>query len=72
MKKRPRIKKDESNVYVFYNIPFNFNMFIDANNADEAMKKFDQCGFEHRGQWKIMVELTQQPLDGPDEETNNK
>ena len=26
----------------------------------------------HRKQWKIMVELDQQPMDDPDEETNNK
>ena len=48
-------------VYVFHNQVFNFDMFINAVNADEAMVKFDQCQFENRNQWKILVELGQQP-----------
>jgi hypothetical protein len=47
---------------------FNFNMYINANTANEAMEKFDQCGFAHRDHWKVMVELAQQPSKGPDGE----
>jgi hypothetical protein len=55
-------------VYVFNNVMFNFNMYINANTANEAMEKFDQCGFAHRDHWKVMVELGQQPSKGPDGE----
>ena len=58
-------KADHDSVYVFYNNLFDFNMFINARGADDAMQKFDQCGFAHRGQWKIMMELSQQPSEGP-------
>jgi len=58
--------EEESNrVYVFNNVMFNFNMYINANTANEAMEKFDQCGFAHRDQWKVMVELSEQPSEGP-------
>ena len=53
-------------VYVFHNTLFNFNMFISAYNGEEAMEKFDQCGFAHRTHWKVMVELGQQPSEGSD------
>ena len=72
MKKKKQIEVDENRVYVFHNVLFNYNMFINAEHADEAYDRFDQCGMAHREQWKIMVELTQQPLDGPNEKTNNK
>ena len=72
MKKKNKVEVDENRVYVFHNVLFNFNMFINAENANEAYDRFDQCGMAHREQWKIMVELTQQPLDGPNEKTNNK
>ena len=55
-------------VYVFNNVLFNFNMYINAESADEACSIFDSCGFAHRDQWKIMVELKQQPSRGPDGE----
>ena len=61
--------EEESNrVYVFNNVMFNFNMYINANTADEAMEKFDQCCFAHRDHWKVMVELSEQPSGGPDGE----
>ena len=58
-------KAEHDSVYVFYNNMFDFNMFINARGADDAMEKFDQCEFGKRVNWKIMVELTQQPSDGP-------
>ena len=77
MKKKKAAKdayyEEEFNrVYVFHNVLFNFNMFINAENANEAYDRFDQCGMAHREQWKIMVELSEQPSGGPDEKTNNK
>ena len=54
---------EENRVYVFHNVLFNFNMFINAENANEAMEKFDQCGFAHRNHWKVMVELKEQPSE---------
>ena len=54
---------EKNSVYVFHNILFDFNMFVNASNADEAMERFDQCGMAHRDQWKIMVELTGQPCE---------
>ena len=56
-------KHEENSVYVFHNTLFDFNMFINASNADEAMERFDQCGMAHREYWKIMVELSHQPSD---------
>ena len=69
MTKKKKAAKDayyeeESNsVYVFNNVMFNFNMYINASTADEAMEKFDQCGFAHRDHWKVMVELKEQPSE---------
>ena len=42
---------------------FNFSMYINANTVNEAMEKFDQCGFAHRDHWKVMVELKEQPSE---------
>ena len=50
-------------VYVFHNTFFNFNLFINAENADEAMEKFDMCGMMHRDHWKIFIELKEQPTE---------
>ena len=68
MKKKKAAKdayyEEEFNrVYVFHNVLFNFNMFINAENANEAYDRFDQCGMAHREQWKIMVELSEQPSE---------
>ena len=48
-------EEEFNSVYVFNNVMFNFNMYINANTADEAMQKFDQCGFAHRDHWKSGV-----------------
>ena len=68
--KKKKIEVKENTVYVFHNTVFNFNMFINAENAVEAYNKFDLCEMTNRGQWKIFIELEQQPMDGPDEKTN--
>ena len=62
-KRKESYKKKENRVYIFNNVLFNFNMYINADTANEACEKFDQCGFAHRNQWKIMVELSHQPLE---------
>jgi hypothetical protein len=56
-----------TNVYVFHNIVTDIQLFVNATNSDQAMEKFDQCGFELRSHWKIFLELDQQPTDGPNE-----
>jgi len=56
-----------ANVYVFHNIVTDIQLFVNATNGDQAMQKFDQCGFEPRSHWKIFLELDQQPSDGPNE-----
>ena len=69
MKNKKLIKKNDyhklqsNNVYIFYNTVFDFNLFINAVTADEAMEKFDQCGFIYREHWKIMLELDYQPTE---------
>ena len=61
MTKRKKIEEKTSRVYVFQNVKHNFNLFIDAEHADEAMDKFDLCDFSNRGEWKIFIELSVQP-----------
>ena len=63
MKKKHKRKPEAPSVYVFYNKLFDFQMFINANGAIEAQEKFDQCGFKHRSQWTIFLELGEQPTD---------
>ncbi len=60
---KPPYEEKSSSVYVFNNIIFNFSMYITASTADEAMERFDQCGFIYREHWKIMVELSHQPSE---------
>ena len=67
-KKHKEINPNAPTVYVFYNKLFDFHMFINANGAEEAQEKFDQCGFKHRSQWTIFCEIGEQPSDGPDGE----
>ena len=55
---------EDQRVYVFHNTLFNFNLFINAENANDAMEKFDQCCMAHRDHWKVMVELKEQPSEG--------
>ena len=50
-----------TNVYVFHNTELNINLFVNACGADEAMEIFDACGFLERSQWKIFLELGNQP-----------
>ena len=63
----PKVDTDtleNGNVYLFHNTSFNINLYVNANGADQAMQKFDMCCFGHRNDWKIFLELTQQPAKG--------
>jgi len=55
---------EDQRVYVFHNTLFNFNLFINAEDANDAMEKFDQCCMAHREHWKVFVELKEQPSEG--------
>ena len=50
-------------VYIFYNKKYNINLFINAWGAEEAYAKFDECAFENRSEWRIMLELANQPYE---------
>ena len=54
---------EDQRVYVFHNTLFNFNLFINAEDANDAMEKFDQCCMAHREHWKVFVELKEQPSE---------
>ena len=56
-------ENSESNVYLFHNTKYNLHVFINANNFDEAMNKFDLCSFKDRPSWKIFLECGQQPAN---------
>ena len=60
--KKEQYVKDQR-VYVFHNTLFNFNLFINAEDANDAMEKFDQCCMAHREHWKVFVELKEQPTE---------
>ena len=58
-------KAEHESVYIFHNILFNFDVFINARRADDDMKKFDQCELGKRANWTVVVELAEQPSEGP-------
>jgi len=71
IKLQPKINTDTldyGNVYMFHNQIFNINLFINANGFDQAMEKFDLCGFEDRSNWKIFLECANQPSGEPNEQ----
>ena len=68
-KKEKKVSQDayyndeEHRVYAFHNVMFNFILYVNAKDADDAMEKFDQCCMAHRDHWKVMVELSEQPSE---------
>ena len=54
-------------VYMFHNTDLNIMLFVNAKDGEEAAAIFDSCGFARRSDWKIFLELGQQPADGPDD-----
>ena len=56
---------DESNsVYMFHHQILDINLFTNADTFDQAMMKFDLCGFPDRDNWKIFLECANQPTRG--------
>ena len=63
---KPKINTDtlnNGNVYMFANIKYDLQLYVNANGADQAMEKFDLCCFNHREDWKIFMELGCQPAE---------
>lgn len=58
---------DKGVVYMFHNTVLNIQLFVNCQDGDEAAAVFDSCGFARRSDWKIFLELGQQPTDGPKE-----
>jgi len=59
---------DESNsVYMFHHQKLDINLFTNADTFDQAMMKFDLCGFPDRDNWKIFLECAHQPTGGKHE-----
>ncbi len=61
-------REDKGTVYMFHNTMLNIMLFVNCKDGDEASMVFDSCGFARRSDWKIFLELGQQPTDGPDNE----
>ena len=61
-------REDKGTVYMFHNTVLNIMLFVNCKDGDEASMVFDSCGFARRSDWKIFLELGQQPIDGPDNE----
>lgn len=61
-------REDKGTVYMFHNTVLNIMLFVNCKDGDEASMVFDSCGFARRSDWKIFLELGQQPTDGPDNE----
>ena len=59
-------------VYMFHNIVLNTMLFVNAEDGEEAAAIFDSCGFARRSDWKIFLELGQQPTDGPVDEDHEE
>ena len=54
-------------VYIFHNSKFGMDLFMNAQTAANAMEQFDRCAFENRNEWRISVELPNQPSGGSNE-----
>ena len=49
-------------VYVFHNTEIDVNLYVNAYGADEAKAIFDACGFLDRSQWRVFLQLGEQPV----------
>ena len=58
-------REERGTVYMFHNTVLNTMLFVNARDADEASMIFDSCGFARRSDWKIFLEMGQQPTDEP-------
>ena len=66
-KKKKEVQEDgcENMVYIFHNSKFGMDLFMNAQTAADAMEQFDRCAFKNRNEWRISVELPNQPSKGP-------
>ena len=55
-------KATKISTYIFHNTRFGIDLFVNCLGADGAKEQFDQCEFDKRGDWKIMMEIGEQPI----------
>ena len=55
---------EKNSVYMFYHQILDISLFTNADTFDQAMMKFDLCGFPNRDNWKIFLECANQPTRG--------
>ena len=58
---------EKNSVYMFYHQILDISLFTNADTFDQAMMKFDLCGFPNRDNWKIFLECAHQPTGGKHE-----
>ena len=63
---------DKNSVYMFYHQILDISLFTNADTFDQAMMKFDLCGFPDRDNWKIFLETASQPTGGKNGSKKNK
>ena len=51
----------ERSVYIFHNTVHDIFMYVNCRGADDAMQQFDLCNFKERKEWKIYLEMGDQP-----------
>ena len=51
----------EKTVYIFHNIKHDIFMYVNCEGAEDAMQQFDICDFKNRQEWKIYLEMGDQP-----------
>ena len=63
---------EKNSVYMFYHQILDISLFTNADTFDQAMMKFDLCGFPDRDNWKIFLETACQPSGGKNGSKKNK
>ena len=63
---------EKNSVYMFYHQILDISLFTNADTFDQAMMKFDLCGFPDRDNWKIFLETACQPSGGKNGSNKNK
>lgn len=52
---------DSNSIYMFHNQKYEISLFVYADGYEQAMMKFDLCGFPNRDEWKIFIQCGNQP-----------
>ena len=63
---------EKNSVYMFYHQILDISLFTNADTFDQAMMKFDLCGFPDRDNWKIFLATACQPSGGKNGSKKNK